>query len=227
MKKLYCILMIVLLLNPVLCKAEEIKESENGLTEPTEIKEEIVVLEACVDGDTAKFKKSTSEVISARFLAVDTPETVHPTQGEEAYGKDASEYTCNLLTNAKEIKLEYDENSDEEDKYGRKLVWVFVDGVLLQESLISKGYAEVSYLYDDYKYTSLLQDAEAVAKVNKVGMWSLENKEIEEKKDKKETKVKKKEKSFIDKLVDDLLATITDFLNDLLEKLLKSIEDML
>lgn len=226
MKKLYCLLMIVLLLNPVLCKAEEIKKSENELTEPTEIKEEIVVLEACVDGDTAKFKKSTSEVISTRFLAVDTPETVHPTQGEEAYGKDASEYTCNLLTNAREIKLEYDKNSDEEDKYGRKLVWVFVDGVLLQESLISKGYAEVSYLYDNYKYTSLLQDTETVAKVNKVGIWSLKNNETKETEE-KETKVKKKEKTFFNELVDELLATITDFLNDLLEKLLKSIEDML
>ena len=203
MKKLYCLLMIVLLLNPVLCKAEEIKKSENELTEPTEIKEEIVVLEACVDGDTAKFKKSTSEVISTRFLAVDTPETVHPTQGEEAYGKDASEYTCNLLTNAREIKLEYDKNSDEEDKYGRKLVWVFVDGVLLQESLISKGYAEVSYLYDNYKYTSLLQDTETVAKVNKVGIWSLKNNETKETEE-KETKVKKKEKTFFNELVDEL-----------------------
>ena len=34
----------------------------------------------CVDGDTAKFLYN-DEKITARFLAIDTPETVHPTKG--------------------------------------------------------------------------------------------------------------------------------------------------
>ena len=49
----------------------------------------------CVDGDTAKFLYK-EEKITARFLAIDTPETVHPTKEEEAYGKEASKYTCNI-----------------------------------------------------------------------------------------------------------------------------------
>ena len=73
---------------------------------------EIVTLDKCVDGDTANFKTSTGTVYKTRFLAVDTPETVHPTKEVEAYGKEASNYTCETLTNAKEIKLEYDDNSD-------------------------------------------------------------------------------------------------------------------
>ena len=32
--------------------------------------------------------------------------------------------------NANEIILEFDEDSDEKDKYGRYLVWVFIDGIL-------------------------------------------------------------------------------------------------
>ena len=52
--------------------------------------EEIEVkLSKCVDGDTAKFIYN-DEVITARFLAIDTPESVHPTIGEEPYGKEAS-----------------------------------------------------------------------------------------------------------------------------------------
>jgi len=46
----------------------------------------------CVDGDTAKFIYKKEE-ITARFLAIDTPETVHPTKGEEFFGKEASEYS--------------------------------------------------------------------------------------------------------------------------------------
>lgn len=46
------------------------------------------------------------------MLAIDTPESVHPTKGVEYYGEEASNYTCNLVTNAKKIELEYDKNSD-------------------------------------------------------------------------------------------------------------------
>lgn len=125
----------------------------------------------CVDGDTAKFIYN-DEIIIARFLAIDTPETKHPTKGEEPYGKEASEYTCKVLKEANEIKLEYDENADKTDKYNRHLVWVFVDGKLLQKQLIKEGLANVAYLYGDYKYTDILEEAEQIAEDNKLGIWS-------------------------------------------------------
>lgn len=134
----------------------------------------------CVDGDTAKFIYK-NEVITARFLAIDTPESVHPTIGEEPFGKDASNFTCNTLEKADEIVLEFDSNSDKTDKYDRYLVWVFVDGKLLQKELISKGYAEVAYLYDDYKYTEELEKAQEKAKKKKIGIWSLEEETVESK----------------------------------------------
>lgn len=127
----------------------------------------------CVDGDTAKFIYKKKE-ITARFLAVDTPETVHPNKKEEPYGKEASEYTCNKLKNAEVIKLEYDKDSDELDKYNRHLVWVFVDGELLQKKLVSKGFASVAYLYGDYKYTDELEAAEQDAEDSKLGIWAVE-----------------------------------------------------
>ena len=127
----------------------------------------------CVDGDTAKFTYKNEE-ITARFLAIDTPETKHPTKGEEPYGKEASEYTCKKLKEANKIKLEYDNDSDELDKYDRHLVWVFVDDELLQKKLVSKGYASVAYLYGNYKYTGELEKAEQEAENNKLGIWSIE-----------------------------------------------------
>lgn len=132
---------------------------------------EKVTFKDCVDGDTAKVILNQEE-IKIRFLAIDTPETKHPTEGEEAFGKEASAYTCNALQTAKIIEIEYDDGSDQLDKYDRHLVWVFVDGSLLQKELIAKGYAEVAYLYGDYKYTSLLEEEQKIAKENKVGIWS-------------------------------------------------------
>ena len=143
----------------------------------------------CVDGDTAKFIYK-NEQITARFLAIDTPETVHPTKGVEPYGKEASEYTCNNLKNAKNIELEYDEDSDKLDKYNRHLVWVFLDGNLLQEELVSKGYASVAYLYGNYKYTEILEEAEQEAEDNKLGIWSIEENNLNYEKTEQENKEK-------------------------------------
>lgn len=132
---------------------------------------EKVTFSKCVDGDTIKVMIDDEEK-TVRLLAVDTPESVHPTKGVEYYGKEASDYTCKIISEAKIIELEYDEGSDREDKYDRLLAWVFVDDVLLQDELIKNGYAEVAYLYGDYKYTSLLQDHQRIAEASEIGIWN-------------------------------------------------------
>jgi len=129
---------------------------------------DIVTLVRCVDGDTAVFLIDGIEE-SVRFLAIDTPEL-----GEDYYSEEAAEFTCEELESAKEIVLEYDDNSDLRDKYNRLLAHVFVDDVLLQEKLVLDGYAKVAYLYGEYKYTSQLQLSEEIAKVNGRGIWQEE-----------------------------------------------------
>lgn len=138
---------------------------------------EIVTLSKCVDGDTIRILlDGDEEVHVARILAVDTPETDHPTIDVEYYGKEASEYTCDLVTNAKKIEIEYDENCSKKDLYNRLLVWVFVDGELLQKKLIENGYAKVAYVYDDYKYVNELEKAQEIASAKGIGIWNEEAK---------------------------------------------------
>ncbi len=124
-----------------------------------------------VDGDTAKFKLD-EEIITVRFLGIDTPETVHPSLGEQPYGKEASNYTKEKLQNANKIELEYDSNSSKTDKYGRHLAWIWVDDSLLQEELIREGLAQTYMLQDNYTYAWLLQEKQEEAKEEKVGIWS-------------------------------------------------------
>lgn len=124
----------------------------------------------CVDGDTAVFNLD-GEDVKFRFLAIDTPETVHPTIEAEAYGKNASEYTCNKLSNAKEIVVEY-ESSNKIDKYDRHLAWIWVDGSLLQKELVDVGYAYVAYIYGDYRYTESLCLYQNKAKTESLGVWN-------------------------------------------------------
>lgn len=135
-----------------------------------------VKLSKCVDGDTIKVKKDDKEY-TVRMLAIDTPESVHPKKKVEYYGKEASEYTCNIVSNAKKIELEYDSGSDKTDKYDRLLAWVIVDGELLQDKLVSLGYAKVAYLYGDYKYTSLLEEHQELASARNLGIWNQQEKD--------------------------------------------------
>lgn len=130
-----------------------------------------VILSKCVDGDTAWFILDGEE-IKARFLAIDTPES---TNKIEPFGKEASNYTCNLLNNATKIEIEYDENSDKLDKYDRHLVWVFVDDELLQNLIIQQGLGQIEYVYGDYKYLTTLETSELIAKNNQIGIWQDSN----------------------------------------------------
>ena len=122
-----------------------------------------VKLTKCVDGDTAYFTK----VGKSRFLYVDTPES---TNRIEPYGKEASAFTCKALKQAKTIQLQYD--GPKKDKYGRTLVWVWVNGSLFQKTLINKGYVKQFYDYGTYSYESELRSLQAKAQKNKVGLWS-------------------------------------------------------
>lgn len=186
---------------------------------------EEVTLSKCVDGDTAKFIINNKEE-TVRFLAVDTPETKHPTKGEEPYGKEASDYTCNRLKEGNKIELEYDDNSTKTDKYNRYLAWIFVDDNLLQAELVKNGLAEVAYLYGDYKYTDLLKDYEQTAIATKVGMHSDTDTSsyTKDKEDSSKKKSKKQEKSTEndkEKIKNSILDYISSLLDEILDEIFK------
>lgn len=152
--KIKYILLLLILFMPISINAEKIE----------------VKLDKCIDGDTASFM--ADETIKVRFLAIDTPETKHPKKGQEKFGKEASEFTCSKLKNAKTIILEFDEKANKLDKYNRYLAWIWVDDKLLQKLIVENGLAEVKYLYDDYKYNSLLKKTEKKAKEQHLGIWN-------------------------------------------------------
>ena len=187
-----------------------------------------VKFEACVDGDTIKVilddKKTT-----VRFLAIDTPETKHPTKGEQPFGKEASNYTCDKVKNAKKLEIEYDVGSTKTDKYNRTLGWVFVDDTLLQKDLVSLGYAKVAYLYGNYKYTDELKKEESTAKSKKLGVWSLEEETTTKKIEKTTQKVTESETedSVINDLLKDLRKMFKNLFKNIFNKIKKSISKQL
>ena len=161
---------------PAVYYDENFNKIENDYNENTNKIE--VELVATVDGDTAKFKMN-GEQVTVRFLGINTKETVDPEIGEEAWGKEASDFTKEKLKNATKIELEFDSSAEEKDKYNRYLAWIWIDDELLQNLLVENGLAETYMLQNNYKYAGMLQESEEIAKNNKLGIWSEETSNIQ------------------------------------------------
>jgi len=156
MKKIYLLLLIFLFANIVEAKT-------------------IVEYESCVDGDTIWVKKDEKS-IKVRLLSINAPEISHDDQPADYMGEESKNYICNLLEKASKIELEYDDNSKQEDKYGRTLAWIWIDDRLLQELMVEEGLAKVEYVYKEYEYSNYLCEVEDKAINNKKGIWQQEEK---------------------------------------------------
>lgn len=100
-----------------------------------------VTLDRCVDGDTAHFI-SNGEIFKARFLGIDTPES---TAKLDPWGKAASRFTCDKLTNAETIVLQREEQVL--DSTGtRYLAFVWYDGRLLNLELVEEAFTSTKGL---------------------------------------------------------------------------------
>ncbi|EIB6819166.1 thermonuclease family protein [Enterococcus faecalis] len=125
-----------------------------------------------VDGDTTVLRIDRKEQ-KVRFLLVDTLETVNPKTKVQPFGLEASKRTKELLSTASEITFEYD-SGDKTDRYGRVLGYIFVDGTLLQKTLVSEGLARVAYVKEpNTKYLLELEEAQEKAKNESLGIWSI------------------------------------------------------
>lgn len=122
-----------------------------------------------VDGDTIKINYN-GETKTVRLIGVDTPESVHPDESKNTdYGKVASEYTKTLL-DGKNIQLEFD--VEQEDKYGRLLAYVYLDGEMVNKKLLTEGYAQLATYPPNVKYVDEFTNIQKEARENKIGFWS-------------------------------------------------------
>ncbi|EGO7566487.1 thermonuclease family protein [Enterococcus faecalis] len=125
-----------------------------------------------VDGDTTVLRIDGKEQ-KVRFLLIDTPETVKPNTKVQPFGLEASKRTKELLSTASKITFKYDEG-DKTDRYGRALGYIFIDGTLLQKTLVREGLARVAYVKEpSTKYLEELEKEQEQAKNQLIGIWSI------------------------------------------------------
>ena len=118
-------------------------------------------------GDTIELKTETG-LVKVRLIGVDTPETVHPQKPVEYYGREASQFTKNLLL-GESVYLKY--GQDDVDKYGRTLAYLFrvPDGMFVNFEIVRQGYGH-AYTQFPFEYLELFRHYEQVARESGKGL---------------------------------------------------------
>jgi len=119
-----------------------------------------------IDGDTVIVQYDEKK-LTVRLIGIDTPETVHPFKPVEYYGKQASAFLTDTLSN-QSVKLEFDENKI--DKYGRVLAYIYLDDEMINERILEEGYG-YAYTRFPFKYFDEFVALEMEAREAGIGLW--------------------------------------------------------
>lgn len=117
-----------------------------------------------IDGDTVILSDNSK----VRYIGIDSPE-MDKNGKMECFGENAKNFNRQLVEN-QFVSLEKD--ISDKDKYGRLLRFVYLDGIMVNEILVSQGFARADLVPPDAKYATLLKEAENEARQDYRGMWS-------------------------------------------------------
>ena len=141
--------------------------TESGSTQVPEGPGDPATVTRVIDGDTIEVELG-GEILDVRLIGIDTPETVHPTEPVGCYGPAASRFTTTLLE-GKDVQLEFD--VELLDRYGRTLAYVWLGEGLFNETLVARGFAQVSTYPPNVKYVDRFISAQRDARSNERGLW--------------------------------------------------------
>ena len=111
-----------------------------------------------IDGDTVILEDGRQ----VRYLGINTPER------GQAFFQEAKAFNRRLVE-GKGVRLEKDQIL--EDKYGRLLAYVYVDGEMVNERLLEAGLAHLFVIPPNLKHYDRLLDRQRQARLAKRGMW--------------------------------------------------------
>jgi endonuclease YncB( thermonuclease family) len=152
-------------------------ESDNTTTPKNNVvtggKIETGKISRVIDGDTVVLEDGRT----IRYLNADTPETKKPNTAVQCYGPEASAYNKNLME-GKNVTLVADKQN--EDKYGRDLRFVFLEGRdisniqnSINAELVKNGYARALVIDPNNTYESDFNKLQSDAQSQKIGLWGV------------------------------------------------------
>lgn len=136
-----------------------------------------------IDGDTLKVELA-GQVESIRLIGIDTPESKANKKAKKdasrsqqdirtivGLGKAACSFTKSMVKPGDLVQIEQDVQP--RDRYGRILGYVYLSsGKMLNEEIISAGYASVMTIPPNVRHQDLFVRANRTAREKKLGLWA-------------------------------------------------------
>jgi len=116
------------------------------------------------DGDTVTLLTEGKSQIKVRLYGIDCPEKA------QAFGTKAKRFTANLVFGKQVVVDPIDQ-----DRYGRTVGVLSVQGVNLNEAILKTGYAWVYTRYCRKSFCSGWQEIQEAAQAGHLGLWSNPN----------------------------------------------------
>lgn len=129
----------------------------SGLPQPGGL--ESAQVTKAVDGDTIEL----SDGRRVRYIGINTPERDQPFYAEATA-------TNRQLVEGRTVQLEFDVETF--DQYGRSLAYVWVDGVMANLEIVSRGYANAYTVPPNVRYEAEFREAERAAREGGRGLWA-------------------------------------------------------
>ncbi|MBI4281788.1 thermonuclease family protein [Candidatus Uhrbacteria bacterium] len=127
--------------------------------------DDTVLVTRVVDGDTIEIEGGEK----VRYIGMNTPESVDPRRAVQCFGKEASAYNKKLVL-GKRVRLEPD--VEDRDKYHRLLRYVWLGDTMINEQLVTDGYAQTMTITPNVKYVDLFKQAQTEAREEQRGLWA-------------------------------------------------------
>lgn len=167
--KINIIIFVILLISIIFCNCTYSPDNDNLNDAFTEAK-----IVRVIDGDTVLVKFLNGQTDRVRLIGINTPESVHPDKEKNSKeGKDASEFTQELLLSGTIVYLEKDVS--DRDQYDRLLRYVWleipddssnlseIETNMVNAILIKEGYAEAVTYEPDTKNAEAFEKIESNA----------------------------------------------------------------
>lgn len=129
-----------------------------------------------VDGDTIDVRIGTTTQ-SVRMIGIDAPEITWPDEvnglqqpQSACFGLQARQFLQDKLAD-RTVRLVGDLSQPAVDTYDRRLAYVYVDGELINKTLLARGFARELSVGDGYSKQATFRRAVARAKANDRGIW--------------------------------------------------------
>mgnify|MGYP001305431145 CR=1 FL=1 len=127
----------------------------------------IATIDRISDGDTVIATSENSTKLRRRRLGIDSPEIAHGMKPGQPYGEEAKDYLDHLI-GGKTVRVD----AYGPDRYKRVLAVIWDGPVNVNLLLVAMGYAEVYRGVPCQVSCRELEQAEAKARRDRVGMWT-------------------------------------------------------